>query len=92
MHQRKQFRQRSLVSVAPLAEQLGDCLLRGSGRRHEGFSPPQIVSRSRDFYSTAGGNQKKLRSRGGFRAASSLTHMNPQKNRYAGKNKTKTKP
>jgi hypothetical protein len=92
MHQREQLPQRSLVSVAPLAEQLGDCLLRGSGRRHRESSPAQIVSRSRDFYSTAGGNQKKLRSRGGFRVASSLTHMNRQKNRYAGKNKTETKP
>jgi hypothetical protein len=60
MHQWKQFSQRFLVSVAPLAEQLGNCLLRGLGRRHEGFSPPQIVSRSRDFYSTTGGNQKKI--------------------------------
>src|SRR5206468_4254683 len=59
MHQREQLPQRSLVSAAPLAKQLGGCLLRGSGRRHEGFSPPQIVSRSRDFYSTTGGNRKK---------------------------------
>src|SRR6266576_6066359 len=62
MHQREQLPQRSLVSAAPLAEQLGDCLLRGSGRRHEGFSPPHIVSRSRDFYSTAGGNRKNCES------------------------------
>src|SRR5438477_12702062 len=59
VHQWEQLFQRSLVSVAPLAEQLGDCLLRGSGRRHEGFSPPHIVSRSRDVYSTAGGDGKK---------------------------------
>jgi hypothetical protein len=37
MHQRKQFPQRFLVSVAPLAEQLGDRLSRGSGRRHRGM-------------------------------------------------------
>jgi hypothetical protein len=93
MHQREQLPQRSLVSAAPLAEQLGDRLLRGSGRRHEGFSPPQIVSRSRDFYSTTGGNRKKLRSRGGFEAVSPLSHMNRQKNKDARitKNK-KTKP
>src|SRR5206468_10759464 len=59
MHQREQLPQRSLVSAAPLAKQLGGCLLRGSGRRHEGFSPPQIVSRSRDFYRATGGNRKK---------------------------------
>jgi hypothetical protein len=62
MHQRKQLPQRSLVSVAPLAEQLGDCVLRGSRRRHEGFSPPQIVSRSRDFYSTTGQSKKTAQS------------------------------
>ena len=44
MHQREQLPQRSLVSAAPLAEQLGDYLLRGSGRRHTGCSTPQIVS------------------------------------------------
>jgi hypothetical protein len=59
MHQGKQFRQRSLISIAPLAEQLGHRLSRGSRRRHRGSSPPQIVSQSTNFYSTAGGNQKK---------------------------------
>jgi hypothetical protein len=49
MHQREQRAKRFLVSVAPLAEQLGHRLSRGSGRRHRGFSPPQIVSPSRIF-------------------------------------------
>ncbi len=31
--------------------------------------PPRILTRSRDFYSTLGGDQKKLRSRGGFQVA-----------------------
>ena len=45
-----------------------------------------------DFYSTTGGNRKKLRSRGGSYAASSLTHMNRHNNKDAGKAKTETKP
>jgi hypothetical protein len=47
MHQREQLSQRSLVSAAPLAEQLGDCLLCGSGRRHE-------ASRRRKLYHDRG--------------------------------------
>src|SRR5881409_4397254 len=69
LHQREQLLQRSLVSAAPVAEQLGDLLSRGWGRRHTGCSTPQILTQSTDFYSTAGGDQKKLRSRGGFQAA-----------------------
>jgi hypothetical protein len=37
MHQRKQFSQRFLVSVAPLAEQLGNRLSRKWRRRHRGI-------------------------------------------------------
>lgn len=35
LHEREQLPQRSLISVAPIAEQLGDCLPRGS-ERHDG--------------------------------------------------------
>jgi hypothetical protein len=84
MHQREQLAQRFLVSVAPLVEQLGDRLSRGSRRRHRGFSPPQFVSPSRDFYSAARGIQKKLRRRGGFQAVFSPTHMNRHNNKPAG--------
>src|SRR6266536_6583039 len=38
LHQREQLLQRSLVSDAPVAEQLGDLLSRGCGRRHGGYS------------------------------------------------------
>src|SRR5213592_833105 len=66
LHQREQLLQRSLVSAAPVAEQLGDLLSRGCGRRHTGCSTPQILTRSRDFYSTAGGDQKKCAVVAGF--------------------------
>jgi hypothetical protein len=57
----------------------------------EECSPPQIVSRLRDFYSTAGGNQQKLRSRGGFEAVSPLSHMNRHKeNGPEKRNETRT--
>jgi hypothetical protein len=59
------------------AEQLGHLLWRGWRRRHTGCSTPQILARSKDFYSTAGGDQKKLRSRGGFHAAFPLYHIEP---------------
>ena len=36
LHEREQFLQRSLVSAAPVAEQLGDLSSRGWGRRHTG--------------------------------------------------------
>src|SRR5713101_5373706 len=75
LHQRKQLLQRSLVSAAPLAEQLGDLLPRGWGRRHTGCSTPQILTQSRDFYSTARQRSKKTvqswRVSGGL---SALTH------------------
>src|SRR6185312_11245241 len=50
LHEREQLLKRSLVSAAPLAEQLSDLLSRGRGRRHTGCSTPQILTRSRDFY------------------------------------------
>src|SRR6476469_1493056 len=59
MHQRKQLLQRSVVSVAPLAEQFGHRLSRGWRRGHEGLSPRRIVSRASDFPSTTGGEWKK---------------------------------
>src|SRR6266513_2807870 len=79
LHQREQLLQRSLISAAPVAEQLGDLLSRGWRRRHRGCSTPQILTRSRDFYSTAGANQKKLLGRGGFQAAFPLYQMNRHK-------------
>src|SRR6266545_7648335 len=59
LHQREQLLKRSLVSAAPVAEQLGDLLSRGWRRRHTGCSTLQILTRSRDFYSTAGRRSKK---------------------------------
>src|SRR5258707_7865673 len=44
-----------------------------------------------DFYSIAGGDQKKLRSRGGFQAAFPLYHMNRHKQQTPGKTKTESK-
>src|SRR5439155_10006703 len=69
LHQREQLLQGSLISAAPVAEQLGDLLSRGRGRRHTGCSTPHILTRPRDFHSADGADQKKLRSRGGFGGA-----------------------
>src|SRR6266478_2651324 len=76
LHQREQLLQRSLVSAAPVAEELGDLLSRGWRRRHGGCSTALSLTRARNFYSGAGGDQKKLRSRGGFQSPFPLTHMN----------------
>src|SRR6266496_3834580 len=89
LHQREQLLERSLVSAAPVAEELSDLLARGWGRRHTACSTPQILTRSRIFYSTAGGDQKKLRSRGGFQAAFPLYHMNRHKQQKPEKPKQK---
>src|SRR6266478_3324707 len=89
LHQREQLVQRSLVSAAPVAEQLGDLLSRGWRRRHRSYSTPQTLTSSTDFYSTTGGHQKKLRLRGGFQSPFPLTHMNRHNNKHAGKTKTK---
>src|SRR4030095_12525444 len=51
LHKRNQLFERSLVSAAPVAQELGDLLSRGRGRRHTGCSTPQILTRPRDFYS-----------------------------------------
>jgi hypothetical protein len=59
LHEREQLLKRSLVSAAPVAEQLGDLLSRGRGRRHRGCSTPHILTRSSDFHSAAGGDHKK---------------------------------
>src|SRR6266513_5445453 len=88
LHQWEQLLQRSLIPAAPVAEQLSDLLSRGWGRRHTGCSTPQILTRSRDFYSTAGGDQKKMRSRGGFQAAFPLYQHEPAQTTDAGKTKT----
>src|SRR6476620_204198 len=76
LHQREQLLQRSLVSAAPVAEELGDLLSRGWRRRHGGYSTALSLTRPRNFYSAAGSDQKKLRSRGGFQSPFPLTHMN----------------
>src|SRR5260370_34173786 len=48
-----------------------------------------ILTRSTDFYSTAGGHQKKkLRIHGGFQAALPLYHMNRHKQQTRRKNQT----
>src|SRR6266404_8109689 len=92
LHQREQLLQRSLVSAAPVSEQLGDLLPRRWGRRHTGCSTPQILTRSTDFYSTAGGHQKKTahswRVSGGLPALPNETAQTTN----AGKIKTETKP
>jgi hypothetical protein len=62
------------------------------GRRHEGYSTALSVTRSTDFYSAAGSDQKKLRSRGGFQVVFPLQAYEPAKNKQAGKTKTETKP
>jgi len=84
MHQREQRAKRFLVSVAPLAEQLGHRLSRGSGRRHRGFSPPQIVITVEGFLQRSQRHSKKLRRRGGSQAVFSPTHMNRHNNKPAG--------
>src|SRR6266487_3427935 len=76
LHQREQLLQRSVVAAAPVTEQLGDLLSRGWGRRHTGCSTPQILTRSRNFYSTPRRRIKKLWGRGGFQPAFPLYHMN----------------
>ena len=53
----------------------------------KGYSRTQILTRIR-----AGGDQKKLRSRGGFEAVSPLSHMNRQNMNTPEKTKTETKP
>src|SRR5439155_9000241 len=89
LHQREQLLHRSLICTTPVAEQLGDLLSRGRGRRHTGCSTPHILTRPRDFHSADGADQKKLRSRGGFGAAFPLYHMNRHKQTEAGKPKQK---
>src|SRR6266478_2320974 len=59
LHQRKQLLQRSVVSAAPVAEQLGDLLSRGWRRCHRSCSTPQSLPPSANFYSIAGGRSKK---------------------------------
>jgi hypothetical protein len=46
----------------------------------------------RIFYSMAGGDRKKLRSRGGFEVDSALSHMNRQNMNTPVKNQIQTKP
>src|SRR6266513_471315 len=89
LHQREQFLQRSLVSAAPVAEQLRDLLSRGWGPRHTSCSTPQILTQSTDFYSTAGGDQKKLRSRGGFQPAFPLYQDEPAQQQTRRKNQNR---
>jgi hypothetical protein len=81
LHKRNQLFERSLVSAAPVTQQLGDLLSRGWGRRHTGCSTLQILPRSRDFYSLTASLKNISRSRGGFQAVFPLYHMNRHNNR-----------
>jgi hypothetical protein len=91
LHKRNQLFERSLVSAAPVAQQLGDLLSRGWGRRHTGCSTLQILPRSGDFYSLTA-FLSISRSRGGFQAAFPLYHMNRHHNDAPEKTKTENKP
>src|SRR5437867_11383551 len=89
LHQRDQFIERSFVSAAPVAQELGDLLLRGRGHRHKGCSTLQIVTWLRDFYSTDSLSIRKLRNSwrvpGGNSALEGRsTFMPARKNRRAG--------
>jgi hypothetical protein len=55
---------------------LGDRLSRGWGRRHTGCSTPQILTRPRDFYSTAEGDQKNCAVVAAFRRPFRFNNMN----------------
>src|SRR5207244_10191576 len=90
LHKRNQLFERSIVSAAPVAQQLGDRLSRGWGRRHTDCSTLQILPRSRDFYSLTAFFLSISRSRGGFQAAFPLYHMNRHKQQTPEKPKTKT--
>jgi hypothetical protein len=57
----------------------------------EEYSPPQIVSRSKHFYS-ARGTQKNCAIGGGSQAVSPLTHMNPAQEQDAGKTQNRNQP
>src|SRR5467141_4442600 len=62
------------------------------GRCHRSCSTPQSLPPSANFYSIAGGDQKKLRNRGGFQAAFPLYQMNRRKQKTRQKNQTESKP
>jgi hypothetical protein len=90
LHQREQFLQCSLVAAAPVTEQLGDLLSCGWGRRHTGCSTPQILTRSRDFYSTAGGDNKKTAQ--SWRVSGGLSALTDEPAQTTKAGKTKQKP
>src|SRR6266545_1227956 len=92
LHQREQLLQRFVVSAAPVAEQLGDLLSRRRGRRHTGCSTPQILTQSRDFYSTTGGDQKNCAVVAGFKQPVSFTSMTGKNNRSPKIQKRKQNP
>jgi len=60
------------------------------GRCHRSCSTPQSLPPSANFYSIAGGDQKKLRNRGGFQAAFPLYQMNRHKQPTPEKSKQKS--
>jgi hypothetical protein len=92
LHEREQLLKRSLVSTAPVAEQLGDLLSRGRGRRHTGCSTPHILTRSRDFHSAAGGDHKKTAQ--SWRVSDGLSALpnDPAQTTDAPEKPTETKP
>ena len=62
-------------------------IARSASFRAESFCPNRGI-----FTAQPEAIEKKLRSRGGSYAASSLTHMNRHKHEHAGKTKTESKP
>src|SRR5258707_14888197 len=79
---REQLLQRSLVSPAPVSEQLGDLLSRGWGRCHRSCSTPQSLTWSEIFYSTVGRIKKNCGIVAGFTAPllfSALTAPNKKR-------------
>jgi hypothetical protein len=86
-NKRNQLFERSLVSAAPLAEQLRDLLSRGRGRRHTACSTPQILTRSRDFCSLTASLQYLAQSwwvLSGISALGDRTFIPVRKNRRGG--------
>src|SRR5438874_2028798 len=88
LHKRNQLFERSLVSAAPVTQQLGDFLLRWRRRRHTGCSTLRILTRSRDFYSLTPSLEYLAQSWSVLSGISALggrsTFMSERRNRGAG--------
>src|SRR5260370_11904676 len=92
LHQRKQLLERSFVSAAPVAEQLGNLLSRRWGRRHTGCSTPQILTRIDGFLQHSRRPSKKTAH--SWRVSGGLSALpdEPAQTTNAGKTKTESKP